>query len=193
MSNIWFTSDCHFGHKLVAGLRGFDSTDAHDDALIENWKSTVGPDDTVWVLGDLTCTRKDDWVEHVLDFVFDLPGRKHFVAGNHDPVHPMHKQAYKYQRLYLSAFESVQPFAKIKVEGKYVLLSHFPYTFDHTSDARYTQWRLPDEGLHLLHGHTHSDVKVSSPTELHVGLDAWDLKPVSLREVERFVRDGDLS
>ena len=183
MSNIFFTSDCHFGHKLVSGLRGFDSTDAHDAALIKNWNSVVKADDIVWVLGDLTCARKDEVVLNALDIMSRLPGRKHFIAGNHDPVHPMHKDAWKYQKTYLSAFESVQAFAKIKVAGKPVLLSHFPYKFDHTNDARYTQWRLPDEGMTLLHGHTHSDVRVSSGTELHVGLDAWNLKPVPLQVV----------
>ena len=184
---VFFTSDLHVGHRFVAGLRGFeDDLDGHSQAIVTGWESAVGKDDQVWVLGDLTCS--NGAIPGALELIKSLPGEKHFVAGNHDPVHSLHRQAHKWQRKYLEAFESVQTFAKRKVEGQQVLLSHFPYTFDHTNDARYTQYRLPDEGLLLLHGHTHSSEKVSSPRELHVGVDAWNFVPVSLDIVAAFVR-----
>ncbi len=74
-----------------------------------------------------------------------------------------------------------------------VLLSHFPYVGDRGQE-RYAQWRLKDEGLPLLHGHTHSAEEISytprinngggwPTTQMHVGLDAWNLTPVSLEQI----------
>lgn len=188
MSNIHFVSDPHLYHPLVTGLRGFGTDlEAHNAAIIKRWNAVVRPEDTVWVLGDLTCTRKDDVVDKALGIMERLPGTKHFIWGNHDHGHPMHKQAWKEQGRYLKVFASAQAFAKVRVAGEDVLLSHFPYKFDHTNDARYTQWRLPDEGKFLVHGHTHSSEQITSARELHVGLDAWDLTPVPLQAVERFI------
>jgi len=183
MGNTFFTADPHFGHKLVAGLRGFDDPDSHDAALIENWRSLVKPEDLVWVLGDLELSHNQEYALGIID---SLPGRKQLIPGNHDPVHPMHSGAHKWQGRYLRSFESVQPFARLKLDGHRVLLSHFPYTADR-KELQYTQYRLPDEGRFLLHGHTHSPVKITSDRELHVGLDAWDLRPVPVRHVIDFL------
>lgn len=46
------------------------------------------------------------------------------------------------------------------------------YTADH-GVARHMQWRLPNYGELLLHGHTHSTDAITSALELHVGWDAW--------------------
>ena len=36
------------------------------------------------------------------------------------------------------------------------MVSHFPYSGDHSEESRYDQWRLPDFGVPIIHGHTHS-------------------------------------
>jgi calcineurin-like phosphoesterase family protein len=192
---VYFTSDLHFGHRLVAAHRGFgDDTAAHDQALMDRWRSVVKKDDQVWVLGDLCLIDP----EYAFGLVRRLPGVKHFIAGNHDPCHPMHRQAHKFQRRYLEVFDSVQPFARRRIDGQEVLLSHFPYSRDR-GEARYTQYRLPNEGKWLLHGHTHGDEKVThlpepvaqpAVREIHVGVDAWDLTPVSLDQVVDLMREG---
>lgn len=176
---VWFTSDLHFGHRLVTGHRGFgEDTWEHDRVIMENWSKVVRDDDVVWVLGDLTLSNPTV----ALARMDDLPGRKHFIAGNHDPCHPMHREAHKWQKRYLDVFESVQPFARQKWDGDYFLLSHFPYAKDR-GEVRYTQYRLKDEGMWLLHGHTHDSIKYEGGTEIHVGVDAWDLAPVPLDHI----------
>lgn len=185
--SVWFTSDFHLGHRLVSGIRGFSEVTDHDSAIEENWRRRVHPKDHVWVLGDLIVSQGQ--LEHALNVIHRLPGVKHFIAGNHDPCHPMHRDAHRWQRRYLEAFDSVQPFARRRVGGVNVLLSHFPYRSDHTGEARYMQYRLRDEGEWLLHGHTHSALKRTSTREIHVGLDAWDLEPVNLAEIEKIMRE----
>lgn len=178
---VWFTSDLHFGHARVAEFRGFDDVAAHDDAIREQWLEQVDRDDTVWVLGDLCVSRP----AAALEIIADLTGRKHLIAGNHDACHPMHRQAAHWQPIYLKAFESVQPFARRKIDGHSVLLSHFPYEADRHV-KRYGQYRLPDEGAFLLHGHTHSNVSITSDREIHVGWDAWQ-RLVSLEDVAEII------
>jgi calcineurin-like phosphoesterase family protein len=54
MSNVWFTSDWHIGHKNILKYRdGFQSTDEHDATLIENYQSLISKRDIVYFLGDM--------------------------------------------------------------------------------------------------------------------------------------------
>lgn len=188
MANVYFTSDLHWGHRLVAEHRGFTfagepDTPSHDAALEDRWRSTVRPDDQVWVLGDLAVSSP----RHALEIMASLPGHKHLVWGNHDAGHPMHRSAFRQQRRYLDVFESVQASARRRIEGREVLLSHYPYSGDHTEGDRDTQWRLRDLGVPLLHGHVHSIVRVSltgrGTLQIHIGVDAWGLAPASLEAV----------
>lgn len=175
---VWFTSDLHLGHRFVSGLRGFETAHAHDVALQINWHRVVRPEDQVWVLGDIAVSNPG----YALDCIGDWPGRKHLIAGNHDACHPMHRDSYRWQKRYLEVFESVQPFARRRIGAQEVMLSHFPYTADR-GDPRGMQYRLPDLGAVLLHGHTHSGAKRTSGREIHVGVDARNLTPVSLDEI----------
>ena len=123
VSGIFYTSDLHLGHEKVAGYRGFKCSADHDYELGERWRNQVTDRDHVWILGDL-CLHD---LDYALAFIRDLPGTKHLVWGNHDAGHPMHRNAHKQQRRYLDVFDSVQPFARRKIAGEDVLLSHFPY------------------------------------------------------------------
>lgn len=184
--SVWFTSDLHLGHRFVAGLRGFATSADHDERIADEWASAVRKEDTVWVLGDLALGGLDA----ALALVASLPGRKHLVAGNHDACHPMHRRAHVAQRRYLAAFDSVQAFARRRVNGVEVLLSHFPYAEDHAEAPRYSQYRLRDKGRWLLHGHTHSDHITTGPREVHVGVDAWNLRPVPESALSGLIGDS---
>lgn len=195
MSNTWFCSDLHIGHRLVAGIRGFwdednviDTADgpeclpdtaAHDEWLANLWDSTVQPKDTVWVLGDISINGK----EAALDWFSERPGRKMLISGNHDPVHPMSSRASKLMGRWLEVFDYISPFAQLKYQKKMFLMSHFPYASHgdglDREGSRYNEFRLPDVGLPLLHGHTHGQ-ETAHGNMLHVGIDAWKkLVPVS--------------
>jgi calcineurin-like phosphoesterase family protein len=187
--NTYFTSDLHLGHRLVAEHRGFgDDVAEHDATLAVRWISTVDPEDVVWVLGDISVTRP----EAALASMSTWPGRKRLVLGNHDKAHPMYRDAFKWMPKYLEVFEYVAASQRIRIEGQEVLLSHFPYERDR-GEPRYTQWRLRNEGLPLLHGHTHSKERLADgwgeggSWEVHVGVDAWDMTPVALGQVAEYL------
>lgn len=208
---VFFTSDLHLGHARVAGYRGFDSVEEHDAAVVDRWRSVVRDGDEVWVLGDVTANASNRALTHAFGIIRRLPGIKRLIWGNHDGGHPMYRDAHKLGPAYLVAyggpFHTVASAARRRIGGREVLLSHFPYERDR-EEPRYVQWRLRDEGLPLLHGHTHgserltltTDVRVErtrtvppwtrrfvvappSRVEVHVGLDAWDLTPVPLETV----------
>lgn len=177
MSGVWFTADTHFGHAKVAGIRGFDNTDDHDAAIIAAWKTQVKPGDTVWVLGDISGGQTQD---HALDVLKSLPGDKHLIAGNHDSVSSIHRNGFKHQAKFLTAFDSVQNFGVVKMAGHHVSMSHFPFASQGDGRGRgagrHMAFRLPDVGQMLIHGHTHdSDPTAGSVTgrELCVSWDAW--------------------
>lgn len=210
----WFTSDLHINHRLVAGIRGFlmeglDETPVpdltgHSGAIKKAW-SVVKPDDVVWVLGDL-CVSNRTWPD-ALALIKGLPGRKRLVSGNHDPVSSIHREAWKHQRAAMEVFETVQDFAKVRLGGRIVLLSHYPYGGvgseglrgeDGTQvTERYTEFRLTDRGTPLLHGHTHGPERLHfseyGTPQVHVGLDAWNMKLVPQHEVEKLLDTSDSS
>jgi calcineurin-like phosphoesterase family protein len=81
---IFFTSDTHFGHGGALGLyrRPFPSVAAMNEALVEGWNATVGPDDDIWHLGDFAIKQP---AAAVAEWLGRLNGQKHLVAGNNDP------------------------------------------------------------------------------------------------------------
>ena len=185
----WFTADPHIGHLKVAELRGFTDVEDHDAELARRWDAAVTDVDLVWVLGDLSADGKGAQLR-ALRWLAERPGAKRLIAGNHDGVHPMHRDATALLPDYLKVFESVGLAARRRIGGVEVLLSHFPYQ-DSTDPAdthnRYEQWRLPNLGVWLLHGHTHSGQRVRGHA-IHVGVDAWELGPVPLSAVAELLR-----
>lgn len=175
---VWFTSDLHIGHERVAKIRGFNSAQDHDTEILSNLRDAVQADDVLYVLGDLS-GGSSQATRIALGLIGSLvPGRKRLIAGNHDPIHPMNRNAHKWFPEFMNVFESVAPFARVSLSGRRVLLSHFPYHVDR-EEPRYTQYRLRDEGMPLLHGHLHSEESRTSWHEIHIGVDAWDLSPVA--------------
>ena len=183
---LFFTSDLHLGHSLVAGLRGFDSVAEHDAILLANLRK-IGKEHDVFILGDLAFGPNK--VEGLSRILGSLTGnRVHLILGNHDRGHPCNPNGHKHLGLY-EGFTSVQTVAQVRG----MMLSHFPYTGDHTAEQRFDQWRLRDCGLTLLHGHTHSSEKWSySPSttvQVNVALEAWDMKPVSLGDIQALLKE----
>ena len=198
---VFFTSDPHLGHRAMAWLRKYGQWPEdhslvtpelvawHDDMLAARWDAIVKPGDTVWVLGDLVANARH--VPQALEWMRQRPGTKHCIVGNHDPAHPMHRDAHKWQPTYLQAFASVQMAATrvVKIDGASVklVLSHFPFHADGAPQPRFTEWRLREEGdYYLLHGHTHSTEHFNG-REIHVGVDAWGFAPVSLEVISAYI------
>lgn len=208
---VFHTSDLHLSHRLVAEIRwrrvfldepptSHELITWHDNLLAKNWDEMVKPGDMVLVHGDLSLASTGSGVAAVLDWFAARPGRKQLFPGNHDPVHSMHRDFAKWSQLYHGVFESVALAGRRRLtmpDGtrRNVLCSHFPYTGDRGDDGdRCEQWRLRDCGDWLLHGHLHGNAPFdgSRPKQIDVGMDAWNLTPVSEQTLitEMFTLEG---
>lgn len=71
-----------------------------------------------------------------------------------------------------------------------MLASHYPYQGDTTGVERHSSHRPADEGIPLLHGHTHSrDFGPHGSHEFHVGVDAFDFAPIPFELVDAWLAD----
>lgn len=188
------TSDPHFGHVKVALIRGFATTDEHDEAVLDSYRAALRKGDDLWILGDLTAGGRAA-EERALELLWrlreDVGVRLHLVNGNHDSVSGVHRDGYKRQRRFMLTFDSVQDFARRRGPAREpVFLSHYPFAADgdgpHREGARYLEYRLPDMGQWLIHGHTHQPEFRSGPRSLHVGWDSHR-KPVPWSTIEQII------
>ncbi|HEX2116954.1 MAG TPA: metallophosphoesterase family protein [Alphaproteobacteria bacterium] len=157
----FFTSDTHFGdaYVIVRSRRPFASAAAMDAALVARWNEIVGPRDDVWHLGDFAAKMPETALERLLA---SLAGRKHLIVGNNDPPAT--------QRL--SGWASVQHYAELNVEGKHLVLCHYPFR----------TWNGIYKGAWNLHGHSHGQLKKMT-RQVDVGVDVWDYRPVALPQL----------
>lgn len=197
----FFTSDTHFWHKNIIRYsnRPFDSVEEMNEAIIDNWNSVVGPDDTVFHLGDVALGPWSEWA----GTLSRLNGYKILVVGNHERIFKGEKPKMqeRFADFYHDFFdEVVDNYPKFVLsDGSVVNLSHFPYEADHMERSRHMEFRMPDDGVPLIHGHTHAEFaaegmdarlsrsKAGTP-QVHVGMDAWDYNLVSEDEVIELLR-----
>ena len=155
----FFTADTHWGdHRtLNIGRRPFGSVAEMDEALVANWNSTVAPGDIVWHLGDVA--RRLDAVAPLLA---SLNGTKHLIRGNNDAPGIAD----------VPGWASVADYAGIEVEGRRLVLCHYPFR----------TWNGQGRGAINLHGHSHGRLK-PLPRQYDVGVDAREWRPVTLGEL----------
>ena len=197
---LWYlTSDPHLFHALPAVERGFGTTEKPDLEGHALWfkdrcTEIIRPCDKLLIAGDLTGGGAEP-IERALELLDELPFEKHFVSGNHDPVHPSNPKATKVQRRWLQTFHSVSPFLLLALgEGnrqRRVAVSHFPIFGDaeHSVKERFPEWRLKPHDRWHLHGHTHNkNQHVHDGKQIHIGIDAWG-SPVSEETILRLIEN----
>ena len=192
MGNRFVISDTHFGHtnswekfKLPNGdpLRPFTSTEEMDEAMVERWNAKVGPNDTVYHLGDVVINRKS------LHHVKRLNGKKRLVRGNHD--------IFKDQDYRDVGFDSLYG---VRVFVDQFILSHIPLHPDCVSG----RFRVN------VHGHLHANeitrevinpdydpeesiwfgptMSQVDPRYLCVSVEHTNYEPLSFEEVEERIK-----
>jgi calcineurin-like phosphoesterase family protein len=158
---IYFTSDTHFGDPRVLRIdrRPFSNMAEHDEALIGNWNVIVGEDDDIWHLGDFMSIRAGD-----CDALLQrLNGRKHLIVGNNDPE----------TTTTAAGWASVGHYIELKPDGEHhLILCHYAFR----------TWNQMGKKSINLHGHSHGRLK-PLPRQFDVGVDAQNLRPITLDEL----------
>lgn len=174
---IFFTSDTHIAHFNIIRYcdRPFTSLDEMSAKLIENWNNKVGPNDTVYHLGDIGCGSKN----RTVDFFNQVNGKVILIKGNHD----RRRQELKWPELQ-SRFEDILPYYELVVQdkdirgGQLIVLFHY----------QILNWKSYRYGSYHLYGHTHQkDPRGHAVNSLNVGVDAHDFYPVSYDEIRRLM------
>jgi calcineurin-like phosphoesterase family protein len=159
---IFFTSDTHFGHEPIIrlGKRPFASVEEMDQLLIERWNERVGPDDTVYHLGDF-CYRS---ARSIADYRRELNGTIHLIKGNHDTL----------SEADVSLFASISLISEITVHGQSIVLCHYPFR----------EWDRAWRGAWHFFGHVHGRLQ-DEPLgySLDVGVDAHDFRAWTFEEI----------
>lgn len=166
-----FYGDPHFGHaNIIAHAdRPFADLGTMDGELEERYRATVAPGDVVLWVGDVSFA-PEEWTTAL---IARLPGRKLLVRGNHDGT---------VTHCLRLGFELVTDSLHILIAGHKVSVNHYPPAGG--PDARYLERRppKPGPGEFVLHGHTHERARRVG-RRIHVGVDAWGFRPVSLGEI----------
>lgn len=181
MSNRFMISDTHFGHtnswqrfKRPDGspLRPFTSTEEMDETMVERWNAKVGPNDTVYHLGDVVINRKS------LHHIKRLNGKKRLVRGNHD--------VFKDQDYRDVGFDSLYG---VRVFTDKFILSHIPLHPDSITNRFKVN----------VHGHLHANevtrkvwstnqhdvIDQIDPRYLCVSVEHTNYEPLSFDEVDQ--------
>jgi calcineurin-like phosphoesterase family protein len=180
LSQVWFTSDYHLGHRNIIGLcdRPFVDVEEMEKEIIERHNAVVGPDDEVYDLGDFAyrCS-----AEHAAECMRRLNGRRIMLWGNHDK--PL-RHAYD-RRLLDDLVEAgkltfrgdpdprLQTGLQVAIENQRIILAHY---------AQRT-WQGAFRGAWHLYGHSHGNLPPFRKS-IDVGVDAWDFRPASFEELQ---------
>lgn len=179
MSEIFFTSDTHFGHQpeFLWKPRGFSSVEEMDEAIIENWNKVVPKDGIVYHLGD---TMLNDNV-HGLECFKRLNGQIFLIYGNHDTDARKNLLFTELSGKMLGGWYAWL----IKYNKLSIYMSHYP-----SLTANYDQKHFSQHVL-SLHGHSHQRTNWLDPKNpflYHVGLDSHNNTPVHIDEVIADIR-----
>lgn len=192
----YFTSDTHFNHENVIRFynRPFSSVEEMNEGLISNWNKIVKEDDVVFHLGDFAFAPRQE----IPDIVDRLNGHVHLIRGNHDYKSSIKK----------ADFASVEKDMFVNVNGTFIYMIHDPFSIRKKKNEELI---VPTQTEIILCGHLHSQWKIKKKGEslgryiarnrdekggivplvtVNVGVDVWDMKPVTLNEIMEFVNEG---
>ena len=184
-----FYSDPHFGHHNIIRFsdRPFKDVDDMTEGLIARYNEVVAPNEFVLWCGDASMKISVPQFREIRD---RLNGDMGLVRGNHDP-----KSISKCLNM---GFDFVVEEMFLRMGSRVCRVKHYPYALSpqqkryliergHHIDDRYPDLRPPRvKGEVLIHGHTHQSHKVEG-TMVHVGVDAWDYRPVPWTQVADLV------
>jgi len=181
MSDVFFTSDQHFGHRFIieACKRPFASVEEQTEVLIERHNKKVKAGDRVYHLGDFAFKAT---VEEAYMILRRLNGQHFLIRGNHDET-----QDEMQRRAILRFLKGQEPFIWIrdldylKVGDQAIMLCHYPMR----------SWKKMESGAWHLFGHCHGRLPRYG-NSFDIGVDSWNFEPVSFEEVAQRMAKAEL-
>jgi calcineurin-like phosphoesterase family protein len=182
--NLFFASDFHLGHNAVIQFdkRPYKNTDEMHQAIIDNWNSVVGEEDTAFYLGDLFYKCRWELAKEIVD---QMNGKMYHIMGNHDRYQDI-KRIGRFEKIY--GDDTALGGATINVEDvdanrgwQTIVMCH--YMIFQWNKAHYSAWHL--------HGHSHQSIAKNEEFNwlydrkvLDVGINGWDYRPLSYQQIK---------
>lgn len=181
---IFTTSDHHLGHANIIRFcnRPFADATEMGEELIRRWNEVVGPDDTVYHLGDFTLAGRD-----VARGYFARLNGGIKVLGNHWHHDrrwlPRHFGPTDFLSATGQRVEILPPIVVLKLPeygndeyDQVLVLCHYPLA----------EWDRQHFGSWHAHGHVHDKTRnFGGGSCLNVGVDFCDFRPLSLDELAK--------
>lgn len=180
-SQVFFTSDTHFGHSNIIKYcqRPFNSAEHMDEVLINNWNEVVSPQDIVFHLGDFCFGSDKEWIK----ILQRLNGTKYLILGNHDLKKIANSNQIK------DYFADINMQMRVVVDKQKMLLNHYPFLcfeggyqnvwqlFGHVHSSKHSTGLDKERLVHLF------------PTQYDVGVDNNNYRPVSFSQVSQIITE----
>lgn len=170
---VYYTSDWHLNHAnlIKRKVRHFDSIEDQNELILKSINDTVGTNDTLFILGDLTMPNSVN-TQYLYEFIRKINCKNLFVVkGNHDKTDVLNYCKIKgliynwdYTKVYTDNAFSM-PIT--------VMLSHYPLRDYHSAQ----------EPTICIHGHSHGMLLPRPVDCFDVGVDVWNFKPVTLEQI----------
>jgi calcineurin-like phosphoesterase family protein len=166
MQNVFMISDMHFGHSniILYENRPFKDIEEMDRVIIANWNKTVGKDDKVFILGDVSFYDK----EKTTNIISSLKGEKILIMGNHDKERDLAwwkdtgiNEVIEYPIIY----------------NDFYMLSHEPM---------YINKNMPYGNIH---GHTHH-LKYNDNQFFNVSVECINYTPINFNDIKKLMGES---
>jgi len=96
--SIFTIADLHLSHSTNKPMDIFGPRwENHTERLFDNWQSTVKPEDTVIIAGDISWGMRTEDTLADFEFIEKLNGKKIIVKGNHDFWWQTMKKLYEFR------------------------------------------------------------------------------------------------
>jgi calcineurin-like phosphoesterase family protein len=172
---IFLTSDLHLNHYNIITYckRPFKDEKEMEDGIVKIFNEKVGPEDTVWHLGDFIFHSNYQEFMRVFE---RLPGNWGFVLGNHDR-HTLEQwqQLKKHKRVM-----EITHLKRLKLQDKIAILCHYEMK---TWEGK--EWRrkrnYPYKVYHF-YGHYHGTSEKYALDSAEVSIDATKMQLLTLEE-----------
>lgn len=178
---LFFISDHHFAHARIIqySARPFEHVKAMDRAMIQRWNDAVGPEDTVYHLGDFTLSGR----KAARKYFAQLHGHIKVLAQpwHHDCKWLPEALGPCAELTSASGFpvELLPPMVVLELEdyaegghAKALVLCHYPLA----------SWDRRHYGAWHLFGHCHG-THANGGKSFDIGVDCTDFTPWSLEQV----------
>lgn len=202
IDKVFFVSDLHLNHRKLCSsyedhfdqIRKYATTDEMNEDIVKQWNNTVTDNDIVINFGDIMMNTPGSKCVEVFREYYNKLHFKHMyiIRGNHDFV------------LFKKLNQVIDEFPKITLVNDYIMFTnnlgtylcqHYDFSDKEMfGDPTYLN-QLKDEKIdYLVHGHTHSDQKLSNTSREDkyqiqncVCWDAW-YRPVNATEMISYIK-----